>query len=178
MLSAKNDKMSYEQQRTIPFSSVHVKTWCGRKGGGVDVFACDRVMLPISIGGVHWVAVVVDLRARRFEYLDSLHGKDNAACVATVRRWLNDEAEAKKGAPIEGLDRWPTRERKDIPKQLNGCDCGVFLCLYARALAMGERLTGGGTWQRGMVKHRRALALEILRFPEKWHAANKVAGAP
>merc|ERR1711969_350717 len=102
-------------------------------------------MLPISIGGVYWIAVVVDLKARRFEYLDSLHGSDASGCVANVRRWLNDESEAKRGKPVAGLDRWPARERKDIPKQSNGCE------------------------QRGMVKHRRRLALDMLRYPEAWH---------
>ena len=33
---------------------------------------------------------------------------------------------------------WPVRVAADIPRQANGCDCGVFALLYADAVGAGR----------------------------------------
>ena len=75
-------------------------------------------------------------------------------CVAFIA-----EAAAKPGVP-EGDGDWKVKERKgskmkkklapgewtlvptekDTPQQTNGCDCGVFTCMFADYLGAGEAL--------------------------------------
>ncbi|KAK2562098.1 Sentrin-specific protease 2 [Acropora cervicornis] len=37
------------------------------------------------------------------------------------------------------LSEWKLAAPKDIPEQLNGCDCGVFACKYAEYLSRGAK---------------------------------------
>jgi hypothetical protein len=45
-------------------------------------------------------------------------------------RYVCDEAQNKLGETWK-TSEWTVSEPKDIPKQLNGCDCGVFMLKYA-----------------------------------------------
>ena len=38
-----------------------------------DIFEHDLLLIPVHIA-VHWTLIVVNLRDRRFEYYDALHG--------------------------------------------------------------------------------------------------------
>lgn len=52
---------------------------------------CDRVIIPVH-QGLHWTALMVDIKQQRLVFFDSLFGK-NAKAVAAVRRWVADEAQ-------------------------------------------------------------------------------------
>ena len=45
-------------------------------------------------------------------------------------RYICDEAQNKLSETWKTSD-WTVSAPKDIPKQLNGCDCGVFMLKYA-----------------------------------------------
>jgi len=49
------------------------------------------VIIPVH-QGLHWTALMVDIKQQRLVFFDSLFGK-NAAAVAAVRRWVADEAQ-------------------------------------------------------------------------------------
>lgn len=38
----------------------------------VDLFAKDRIIIPINLGNSHWVCSAINIREKRFEYYDSL----------------------------------------------------------------------------------------------------------
>lgn len=101
----------------------------------VDLFAMDLIMIPIHLG-MHWCLATVDTRAKTINYYDSLLG-DNHQCVNALRDYMAAEHQAKKKAPLD-LENWKLTVHKEIPEQLNGCDCGVFTCKYAEYLSQDK----------------------------------------
>ena len=95
---------------------------------------CDAVLVPVHMGN-HWCLAVVNVRARAFEYYDSL-GQRGGECLALLRRWL--AAVARSSTATLDLAAWPDVEHSDIPVQQNGTDCGVFACKYAECVAAGR----------------------------------------
>ena len=53
---------------------------------------------------------------------------------------MRDEYENKKGEAVDTSD-WAAEHPKEIPRQMNGCDCGVFMLKYADYIASGCPLT-------------------------------------
>lgn len=107
---------------------------------GVDVLRdCDVVLVPVHMGN-HWCLAVVNVRARAFEYYDSL-GQRGAECLALLRAWVAADAHARHGDEAgtqPDLGAWADIEHSDIPVQQNGSDCGVFACKYAECVAAGR----------------------------------------
>ena len=104
-----------------------------------DVFALERVFVPVNIGNTHWCLAVVHVQRRRVQYYDSMGGGGRVYLDA-LQRWLGDEWRQKKGdaAPAAPPDfgAWPkVPTTRDTPRQENGSDCGVFACACADYLA-------------------------------------------
>jgi sentrin-specific protease 1 len=79
--------------------------------------------------GTHWTLAVVNFKEKRFEYYDSL-GAANQKCIDALRKWIQDESADKKKKPFDISD-WTDYSPLEIPHQVNGWDCGVFMCRYA-----------------------------------------------
>lgn len=122
----------------------------------VDIFAMDLVLVPVHLG-MHWCLAAVDFRKKCISYYDSLKGSNNQ-CLSALRSYLNDESVDKKKVPFD-FNGWKTASPKDIPEQLNGCDCGVFACKYAEYLS---RRANFDFDQRHMPYFRRRMVYEIL----------------
>ncbi|KAL5261127.1 hypothetical protein ACHWQZ_G006985 [Mnemiopsis leidyi] len=101
----------------------------------VDLFAVDLIMIPIHLG-MHWCLAVIDNRAKSITYYDSLLG-DNHQCTNALRDYIASEHLAKKKSPLD-IQNWKLVIEKEIPEQLNGCDCGVFTCKYAEYLSQDK----------------------------------------
>lgn len=103
----------------------------------VDIFSFDKILVPFHLGN-HWTMACINIKLKRFEYYDSL-GNSNAACIAALKRYLNDEWNNKKNATT-GYDtsKWTVFVPKNIPYQSNGYDCGVFALTYANYLSRGK----------------------------------------
>ncbi|XP_063838251.1 uncharacterized protein LOC135087408 isoform X1 [Ostrinia nubilalis] len=123
----------------------------------VDIFAHDLLVVPVHLG-VHWCVSLVDFRARRVAYLDSMGGR-NTACLQALMQYLRDEHQDKKGAPFDDAG-WRTECLKDIPQQMNGSDCGMFACTFAEFSCRDAPYTFS---QAHMPYLRRKAALEILQ---------------
>ena len=93
-----------------------------------DIFEKELVLFPVHLGN-HWCCGVIDMKNKRIEYYDSLHGLDYKF-FAVVRRYLEEEHQDKKSSAID-LSDWEDIVPKNIPAQENGYDCGVFACTYA-----------------------------------------------
>ncbi|WKY00578.1 hypothetical protein Q1695_014981 [Nippostrongylus brasiliensis] len=101
-----------------------VKRWTRK----VDIFAHDILLVPIHLS-VHWCMAVVDLAEKRIDYYDSLMGK-NQKCLGALKDYLSDECKDKKKEVFD-FGGWEFKIRTDIPRQMNGSDCGVFACKFA-----------------------------------------------
>jgi Ulp1 family protease len=90
----------------------------------IDVFGSDMVVIPMHVSGNHWCLAVVNLRAKRFEYYDSLGGRPDClkvrpACQSIVslilahsqnfRLWLQDEHKERQLQTPLDLSQCATR---------------------------------------------------------------------
>lgn len=133
-----------------------VARWSKRKK--VDVTSKDLILVPINIMGTHWALAVVDNRNKQFQYFDSLSSHGNPQALLLLRQYMSAEAEKQK-SPID-YSAFKIRPSEKAPQQLNGYDCGVFMCTCAKFLAKGYKLTYG---QRDMKVIRRRMAYEIIQ---------------
>ena len=98
-----------------------------------------------------------ELREKRVRLYDSLHGED-PFLLDCLKRWVRDEHENKKGEAVDTSD-WTAEHPKAIPRQMNGCDCGVFMLKYADYIAVGCPLT---FHQRDMEYFRRRIVADAM----------------
>ena len=111
-----------------------VRRWTTKKKLGYDLLECEKLVIPVH-QGIHWVLAVVDLTAKKIVFYDSLLGGDKGL-VEHLKRWVRDEYQNKREVAVE-TSGWTAETPKNIPKQMNGCDCGVFMLKYADYVAVG-----------------------------------------
>jgi sentrin-specific protease 1 len=103
-----------------------VKRWSKK----FDVFALDRVFIPINLNNTHWVMAVVFVQKKEIHYYDSMSGSGKRYLDAMLK-WLVDEAREKKGEQLD-KSQWKLIDREqNVPQQQNGYDCGVFSIMCA-----------------------------------------------
>ncbi|PNH04266.1 Sentrin-specific protease 1 [Tetrabaena socialis] len=109
--------------------------WCRpARQASSSVLGLDRIVLPIH-QGVHWTCAVVDIQGKAVRYYDSLMGED-AVLARHLLRWVEDES-ADKLKQRWDTSKWAIEFPKNIPRQRNGCDCGVFAIMFADRLGLG-----------------------------------------
>jgi sentrin-specific protease 1 len=116
-----------------------VKNWTTREKLGYDALLCETIIVPVNQGNFHWVLATVEPRKKRVRLYDSLLGEDHFL-LDCLKRWVRDEYENKKGEAVD-TSGWAAEHPKEIPRQMNGCDCGVFMLKYADYIASGCPLT-------------------------------------
>ncbi len=100
---------------------------------------------------------VINFQAKRFEYYDSLYGS-NEKCLTFLRNYVHDEA--KQQAIDFDFDGWENYSPRNIPRQTNGCDCGVFALKFADYLAENCQLDFS---QQDMPYFRKRMVKEIVQ---------------
>lgn len=122
----------YPKLETEGFSTV--RTW----SCGVDIFHMDLVFFPIHTPG-HWTLVVADTSKGTITYLDSVRNAMRASKVTTIiSNYIVSEHKDKKGYYIKP---YSVLHPANTPQQMNGLDCGVFLCQFAEHIARSKPLT-------------------------------------
>lgn len=136
-------------------SSGHpaVKRWTKK----IDIFNQDLILMPIYLGK-HWCLAVVDFRKPGVYYYDSMGG-NNMQCLATIKKYLSDEYKEKKGGVLD-TQKFETKIMKNIPKQMNGSDCGIFTCKFADCIARDTAITFK---QEDMPYFRKMMIWEIVQ---------------
>lgn len=139
----------------------NVKTW----SRGSDIFAFNKVYVPVNINNMHWTLVVASMQQEEIEYKDSDNGDgnhgDGKACLEAFLRYLEDEHMDKKKIPLPNKESWKLILRKnDCPKQENGWDCGVFCCAFADFISRDLKLNFG---QNYVTDYREKIALSIIK---------------
>jgi sentrin-specific protease 1 len=142
-----------------------VRRWSTEKKLGYLPIKCEKVIVPVH-QGVHWVLAVVDLKRKVVSHYDSLLGKDREV-VRNLIKWVIDEAKNKLNENWD-ISEWREEYPSEIPRQMNGSDCGMFMLNYARNIASFTdkdlRNSAFTFHQRDMVNLRRRLVLEILKI--------------
>uniref|UniRef100_A0A1J3CWA8 Putative ubiquitin-like-specific protease 1B n=1 Tax=Noccaea caerulescens TaxID=107243 RepID=A0A1J3CWA8_NOCCA len=135
-----------------------VRRWTTQRKLGYNLIDCDIIFVPIH-GGVHWTLAVINIRKRKFQFLDSLKGFDPRILKA-LAKYLVDEVKDKNGKNID-VSSWDMEYVKDLPRQLNGYDCGMFMLKYIDFYSRGLKLHFS---QKDMPYFRLRTAKEILRL--------------
>jgi Ulp1 family protease len=143
-----------------------VKKWTARGPGKADLFARSAAFFPINLSNTHWCMAVADMGAKTLTYYDSMAGA-GTQCLQTLLRYLQDEHQDKKGAPLPA--GWMAVSARDsTPQQRNGVDCGVFsvttLNLLAFAFERGIQPNLADSFgQRDIPKIRQQIQLDLHR---------------
>ncbi|GAA6008627.1 hypothetical protein JCM11491_003374 [Sporobolomyces phaffii] len=130
-----------------------VKKWTKK----FDVFEKDIIIFPMNIRNSHWTCAAVNIKLKRFEYYDSLGNRMQKAHTL-LRKWLQEEHEAKKGSPLD-LSDWEDYWDPNVPQQDNCNDCGVFTCAFMESLS--REVDGFDFDQNQMPYLRQKIAFEI-----------------
>ncbi|XP_058082104.1 ubiquitin-like-specific protease ESD4 isoform X2 [Magnolia sinica] len=150
-----------------------VKRWTTQKKLGYGLIECDKIFVPIH-GSIHWCLAVINVKDEKFQYLDSLKGRNNQV-LKVLARYFVDEVKDKSGNDVN-VSSWKQEFVDDLPEQLNGCvclflitcafsfifhgyDCGMFMIKYVDFYSRGLDLCFG---QEHMPYFRRRTAKEIL----------------
>jgi sentrin-specific protease 1 len=127
---------------------------------GKDIFKLNKIIFPINQGNQHWTMAVAFMDEKRIQFYDSFGGNGDRY-VRDLFQYLQDEHLDKRGTLLPDLDSWTLvgATTRDTPRQRNGYDCGVFVCMFADFLAMGYPLCFG---QDDLPRCRQRIALAIL----------------
>ncbi|XP_060249306.1 sentrin-specific protease 2-like [Meriones unguiculatus] len=131
-----------------------VKRWTQ----AINLFEKELILVPIHLD-VHWSLVVVNLRQKSVVYLDSM-GQERPDILKLIFHYLQDESKARRNIDLNPLD-WKqySMTAEEIPQQLNGSDCGMFMCKYADCISRGRPITFS---QRHVPLFRKKMVWEIL----------------
>lgn len=122
----------------------------------VDIFAHDLILVPVHLG-FHWCMATIDFRDKCLRYYDSMLGH-NMKCLDKLVEYLVAEHKDKKKTDYD-IGDWKKLVLKDIPKQLNGSDCGVFACTFAEFVSRNAKIL---FTQEHMPYIRRKMCCEIM----------------
>jgi Ulp1 family protease len=137
-----------------------VSRWSKSGSNNIDIFAFDKVLIPINRGNKHWALAVIDHRARTVAYYDSLRGRGDDV-IENLLRWLADEHADKKKAPLPAPYA-AARAPAGLARQHNGCDCGAFVCAFMTCLAFGVEPTEDVFAQKDLALWRQKIGAACL----------------
>ncbi|KAF7022427.1 hypothetical protein CFC21_035183 [Triticum aestivum] len=135
-----------------------VRRWTMKRKLGYNLIDCDKIFIPIH-KEVHWCLAIINIRDKKFQYLDSLGSMDMKA-LKIIARYLVDEVKDKNGKQIDVLS-WKHEGVQNLPLQENGWDCGMFMLKYIDFHSRDMGLTFG---QKHMPYFRQRTAKEILNL--------------
>ncbi|ELA47464.1 hypothetical protein VCUG_00996 [Vavraia culicis subsp. floridensis] len=125
--------------------------WVQKYTKDENIFLNDYIFIPVHQNN-HWVFISIDVNSREVEYYDSLYA-DNRT-VLDIIEYLECERAAKNLKTVKYV-----MVARKYPRQCNGYDCGLFVCLYARNRIFGTHMSFGS---KDLYEYRLRLAHELL----------------
>ncbi|XP_010149139.1 PREDICTED: sentrin-specific protease 2-like, partial [Eurypyga helias] len=125
---------------------------------GVDLFKMDLILVPVHLE-THWTLVVIDVKEKTVRYFDSA-GQDGDSICQTLLQYLKQESQEKRNLELISSE-WTIHSMQphEIPQQMNGSDCGVFVCKYADFISQEKPMT---FTQSHMPYFRKMMVWEII----------------
>ncbi|GAB2211092.1 hypothetical protein Droror1_Dr00016383 [Drosera rotundifolia] len=111
-----------------------VRRWTTQRKLGYGLLDCEKIFVPIH-QKVHWCLAIINNRERKFQYLDSLGGRDTEV-LRVLAKYYVDEVKDKNGEDID-VSSWSHDYIEDLPHQENGSDCGMFMIKYTDFYSRG-----------------------------------------
>lgn len=141
---------------THQYQYKNVRKWTKN----IDIFSCDKVLIPINNNNVHWTLLVFYMLLKEVHFYDSMSG-DGAKYLKNGLRWLADESMDKKKTALNTHEWKLSHQEIHVPQQHNGFDCGVFVVMCTRAIAYNQPFSS--YHQSGMPQYRSMIGRHILR---------------
>ena len=133
---------------------------------GGDLFALDKIFIPINQNNQHWTCVVVSVQEKCIRYYDSF-GLFNREITTKIGSYLAHEHYDKKSIDLD-VTQWTQERGMTTRQQFNGTDCGIFVSMYCDFLANGDDLA---FTEEDMNRCRARMALSILKLKRYASAA-------
>ncbi|GAV74912.1 Peptidase_C48 domain-containing protein [Cephalotus follicularis] len=146
----------YNKLKSGSFKAV--KRWTSAKKLGYSLIECDKIFVPVH-KEIHWCLAIINVKDQKFQYLDSLKGKDHVV-LKSLAAYFTEEVKDKSGKVID-VSIWEKEFVEDLPEQENGFDCGMFMLKYVDFYSRGLGLSFN---QVHMPYFRLRTAKEILRL--------------
>ena len=112
--------------------------------------------MPVRLD-VHWCLAIINLKKKGVYFYDSM-GSDKNDILKALLQYLQSEHQNKKKSDFDTSD-FTLENVKEIPKQMNGSDCGMFTLKYAEYLSRNASIT---FTQEDMPYFRRRMVYEIV----------------
>jgi len=139
--------------RLLQAGHAGIKRWTRK----VDLFSKDIIPVPVHCNGVHWCMAIIHLRNKTIRYYDS-KGKPNRPVLDALEKYLREESIFKPKKQFDTSD-FVIESVQNIPRQLDGSDCGIFSCMFAEYITCDVPIT---FTQSEMLYFRKKMALEIV----------------
>ena len=120
----------YTNYTTKGYDSV--ASWVKRaRIAGSNLFSCEKILIPINAHN-HWTLVIISGTEKTIEYYDSLGDGKNKKMRDFALNFVKD---VLGGKFVE--KEWKQVDSQS-PQQVNGSDCGAFVCVNGLAKIMGR----------------------------------------
>ncbi|KAM0677608.1 SUMO1 sentrin specific peptidase 1 [Binucleata daphniae] len=134
MLYCNNNKFylltTYFYPQLVKRGYNSVKSWTRN----INLFAYKYIIIPVFVPG-HWMLAVVDTENYDVTVYDSLHNSRDYV-ANNIKQWIQNEYYKMHNKVQEFACYVP----KNIPKQQNGDDCGVFVIYFAKKYCEGKEI--------------------------------------
>jgi len=131
-----------DQKATNTYTYNNVKRW-SRHAPDENIFALNKLFIPINIERNHWFCVVVNFEKKIIQCYDSIRGRGRMTEMIYILQYLQDEWRSKNpdNHDLPQMSDWNLIDTtNDTPQQENDRDCGIFTCMFMLHLSMGYDL--------------------------------------
>lgn len=136
--AASGERIQMDYHKVRRFAKIRIKHTGSQTRH--DLFDYDRVFFPINVGMEHWVGACADLKNKRIVMLDSMN-YNLKVYGRLIRHYLKLEYENSTRPTRFRKKEWKIEYNTTYcPKQANGFDCGVFVCMFADKMGRDEAL--------------------------------------
>jgi sentrin-specific protease 1 len=144
---------------TNKFDYKAVERWTKK----INIFEHDMLFIPINYNQDHWLLAVVYMQQKMIVLYDSMGSSTKKELFKGVlMNWLQLEKETKHPEVHFDASEWHSCFGGfHVPKQSNGYDCGVFVCMAAEYISKNIPLTW--YYQDDVNNFRLRMAYYILR---------------
>jgi sentrin-specific protease 1 len=154
--------------RNAVYNYDHVKDWMKKACSHPDIDPFNPGQTKAIFFAIyfesHYSLVVADIGKHELVYYDSL-GRDGTEVLQNIDQYLKDEYQhSRMSQPTE--QPWTLIAKpKNVPKQPNSTDCGIYMCLFVRYIMkcyQHHQSICFPPFPSNMIRVRQQFALDIL----------------